>query len=164
VGKSLGGWGCAICMPDVERLQARCTSCPPRHRAFARPQNPLALLPGWHQLKHGSKAARGNREQKQSLGELIRLHCQVGARLCDAPALPCCCGASSLLSPLHFRVACLPSPRPPHSIVLTPLPPVSPCPQATNYLLGKVAVQCLGPAMLYLGMGLLLLDAGESGL
>ena len=33
---------------------------------------------GWHQLKHGSKAARGNREQKQSLGELIRLHCQVG--------------------------------------------------------------------------------------
>ncbi|PRW33554.1 hypothetical protein C2E21_7717 [Chlorella sorokiniana] len=63
-------------------------------------------LTGWHQLKHGSKAARGNREQKQSLGELIRLHCQ-----------------------------------------------------ATNYLLGKVAVQCLGPTMLYLGMGLLLLNA-----
>lgn len=39
--------------------------------------------------------------------------------------------------------------------------PAPPPPQATNYLLGKVAVQCLGPALLYLGMGLMLLNAGE---
>lgn len=32
--------------------------------------------------------------------------------------------------------------------------------QATNLLLGKVAVQALGPAVLYLGLGLLLLNSG----
>lgn len=75
-----GGWttaGCGVvgkqghmCSRGVALLPAGCHYC-------IRSSPRLAAI-GWHQLKHGSKAARGNREQKQSLGELIRLHCQVG--------------------------------------------------------------------------------------
>ncbi|KAL4419700.1 hypothetical protein ABPG75_006798 [Micractinium tetrahymenae] len=61
-------------------------------------------LTGWHQLKHGSRAARGTKDEKRTLGDVIRVHCQV-----------------------------------------------------TNHLLGKAAVQSLGPAVLYLNLGLLLL-------
>ena len=42
-----------------------------------RPAAPPAV--GWHQLKHGSKAVRGSRQEKRSLGDLIRVHCQVGS-------------------------------------------------------------------------------------
>lgn len=62
-------------------------------------------LTGWHQLKHGSRAARGTRDEKRTLGDVIRVHCQV-----------------------------------------------------TNHLLGKAAVQSLGPAVLYLSLGLLQLQ------
>lgn len=63
-------------------------------------------LTGWHQLKHGSLVARAKKDDKKTLGELIRATCQ-----------------------------------------------------ATNFLLGKAAVQLLAPAAVYLGMGLLLLGS-----
>ena len=89
----MGGWlggGSGLVLVVVERrvgrwrhMERACTGI--ESRSSCRPPLftviPPFTLPersGWHQLKHGSKAARGNREQKQSLGELIRLHCQVG--------------------------------------------------------------------------------------
>lgn len=41
--------------------------------------NVCAVRAGWHQLKHGSRAARGTRDEKRTLGDVIRVHCQVSA-------------------------------------------------------------------------------------
>lgn len=40
----------------------------------------FAACAGWHQLKHGSRAARGTKDEKRTLGDVIRMHCQVGWR------------------------------------------------------------------------------------
>ena len=117
-----GGWttaGCGVvgkrghmCSRAVALLPAGCHYC-------IRSSPRLAAI-GWHQLKHGSKAARGNREQKQSLGELIRLHCQVGG-CTSGGTLTCTIAMHSPGTTRHFIVllpTCSCPPRP-----LRPLPP-----------------------------------------
>lgn len=121
---------------------------------------------GWHQLKHGSRAARsGSAAERRSLGELISLHCQVGGvcTSCVRAALVCL-----LLLPSQQPFVAS-SPQLTHPLPGPPYPPQlstsnpAPLRQVTNSLLGKVAVQSLAPAVLYLGLGLTLLDSGVLG-
>lgn len=71
------------------------TSCPLPACPHTLPPNPLHLHlhvllhpAGWHQLKHGSRAARGTKEEKRSLGDVIRMHCQVRGGGCHLHAPP----------------------------------------------------------------------------
>ena len=62
-------------------------------RSTALPPGPTSA--GWYQLKHGSRAARGNKDDKRNLGELIRVHCQVGTAAEVLPGGYCQPGGSA---------------------------------------------------------------------